>query len=55
MAKLKCRCFINASYTKAFSKGTSAVKTFKPCPIHEPEYFALDTATKPKDGKEERE
>ena len=30
----RCRCYINATYGKAFSEGTSAVKTYKPCPVH---------------------
>ncbi len=32
--KPRCRCFINASYTKAFAEGTAAAGTYKPCPVH---------------------
>lgn len=30
----RCRCYINASYGKAFHNGGSSIKTYKPCPVH---------------------
>ena len=32
--KPRCRCYINASYGKAFRNGTRAAGTYKPCPVH---------------------
>ena len=35
--KPRCRCYINASYGNAFARGTSGVRNFKPCPVHDVE------------------